>query len=142
MKERPHLVPNIVASTMLLVAIAPMPYDYYNILRWAICLAALYIESIGVLWRKHGTWWVAIVFGYVAILFNPINPADLAKIAWILIDLVCSVLFGYTPFAIKKSPEETYGFVEIAGGLVGAAFFTALAFGGLLLLRDLLGFFR
>jgi len=142
MKKRPHLLPNIVASIMLLLAIAPMPHDYYNILRWVICLAALNIESIGVLWRKHGTWWIAIVFGCVAILFNPINTADLSRVAWIPIDLVCSALFGYTAFAVKKSPEETYGIVEIAGGLFAAAFFTALAFGGLLALRELLNVFR
>ena len=142
MKKRPHLVPNIVASSMLLIAVAPMPYEYYGILRWAICLAALNIESIGVLWREHGTWWVAIVFGFVAILFNPINQADLPRTAWIPIDLVVSALFGYTAFAVTKSPDETYGIVEITGGLFAAAWFTALAFGGLLLLRELLMVFR
>lgn len=142
MKKRPHLIPNVVASSMLLIALAPMPYEYFSILRWAICLAALNIESIGVLWRRHGTWWVAIVFEFLAILFNPINQADLSRTAWIPIDLVVSVLFGYTTFAVTKSPDETYGIVEITGGLFAAAWPTALAFGGLLLLRELLMVFR
>ena len=127
---------------MLLIAVAPMPYNFYNILRWVICLAALYLQSIGLLWRKHGTWWVAIVFGCVAILFNPINPADIARAVWIPIDLACSILFGYTAFTVKKSPEETYGFIEITGGLVAAAWFTGFAFGGLLLVRELLNVFH
>ena len=142
MKGRPQLVPNIIAASMLLIAVAPMPNNYYDILRGVICIAALYLESIGILWRSHGTWWVAIVFGCVAILFNPINPADLAKAIWIPIDLVCFALFTYIAVTMKKPSQEVYGIVEITGGLFAMAWFTAFAFAGLLLLRELLGVFH
>lgn len=56
---------------------------------------------------------------------------------WIPIDLVCSILFVYTVVVIKKPTEEVYGIVEITGGLFASAWFTGLAFGGLLLLREL-----
>ena len=142
LKLRPQFISAVVASFMLLIAIAPLSYDYYKILRWVICLIALHIGSIGALWRGYGKWWVAIVFGCIAILFNPINPADLAKAVWIPIDLVCFALFTYIAVTMKKPAKEVYGIVEITSGLFAMAWFTAFAFAGLLLLRELLGVFH
>jgi hypothetical protein len=125
MKDRPHLLSATVASIMLVAAIAPFPYEYYIILRWITCLAALHLGSIGIYWRDHGTLWMAIVFGCIAILFNPITPVYLTKIIWIPIDLICSILFACT-IAVKKPLSERYGAVEIIGGTFAMALATVI----------------
>jgi hypothetical protein len=128
---------------MLLIAVAPMPAGYYNILRWVIWLAASNIGSIGISWRKHGTWWVAIVFGCVDILFNPITPAELPRTVWIVTDLLVSALFGYTAFAVEKPLDETYkiDIYLIAGRLFLGVLFTVLVICGLRILQGILNDF-
>jgi hypothetical protein len=160
-KKRPQLITNAIAAVMLLIAIAPMPDSYYSVLRWVVCLASLHLEALGFYWRKHKTLWVIIVFGCVAILFNPINIADLSKLGidnstkamWIVLDLAFSVLFLITAFSIEKPPQkawlikppdsdEDYGFWRFIGGLLGAAFFTSIAFIVLMLVHDALEIFH
>ncbi len=153
MRNRLHLIPAVVVTVMLLGAVAPMPEGYYNALRWVICAFALHLEIVTFQWWGEDSekWWsvvrrnwvAAILFGCVAVLFNPLNPANLPRAGWILVDLLSSFLFAYTGFNLRKPPTlSDRGFLDwflyILGTLVGGAWFTAFAFAGLTLLFFLL----
>ena len=90
MKNRPHVIPAIIATVLLLVAIAPLPYGYYQFLRWVVCGASVFIAYTAYTWSKI---WAVWLFGVVAVLFNPILPIHLTKEIWQPIDLVCALLF-------------------------------------------------
>lgn len=94
----------IAAAVLLLLAIAPLPIGYYTFLRIATTIAAvlLIIDSYK---GKANIW--SIVFGIIAILFNPIIPIYLyQKDKWMLIDIGAAVLFvGYAIW--YKSPQST-----------------------------------
>ena len=102
MNIRPHMFPALIAAIMLLVAIAPLPYGYYQFLRWVICGIAIYIAVIGYRWKKT---WATWVFGAIAVLFNPIIPIHLSREVWLPIDCVGSLLFGFSPLFLKKPVE-------------------------------------
>jgi len=102
MKDRPHLIPALVAAIMLFVAIAELPYGYYQILRWVVCGVAIYIAYMAYRWRKV---WATWVFGFVAALFNPIIPVHLTKEIWQPIDVICAILFALSPLLLKEPSQ-------------------------------------
>ena len=81
----------IVPAVMLFAAQGNgWPYGYFVLLRWVVCAAACLIAFVAQAWRRSE---VAIVFGFVAILFNPIAPVYLNRSTWAPIDLAAAVVF-------------------------------------------------
>jgi len=107
MDRRPHLIPALVAAVMLFVAIVKLPYGYYQLLRWVVCGVSAYIAYLSYKWEKV---WATWVFGFVAILFNPILPIHLTKEIWQPIDIICAMLFTLSPIFLTGhktgKPEE------------------------------------
>jgi hypothetical protein len=89
-ERRPQLIPAVIAALMLLVAVGDRPYDYYQLLRFVVCGAGAYIAWLS----YHSKYpWAVWLFGFVAILFNPLAPVHLSRATWGLLDLVCAGLF-------------------------------------------------
>jgi len=140
--EKPTLISGIFATILLLMSTTPVLNEYYNILKWVICILAIYVIGIGfLLWQRNKNWWVSAIFSCIAIIFNPINPADLTKIGWIIAEIICSGLFIYIAFSVKKLPKEKWDILYFLGALIAASFYLSLAFGALMLLRELLMIF-
>lgn len=81
----------ILCAALLLLAIAPLPYAYYQLLRVIIAgvagLNAIHSQSSG---RSTLGWmWIA-----VAILFNPVIPLIFGKGIWRVIDFLVALLFA------------------------------------------------
>ena len=100
MKERiPFLV---VPGVMLIVAAFPLPYGYYTLLRLVVTVCS------GVLcfaYFKNSSAWY-ILFGMVALLFNPLFPVHLDKVIWAVLDLVIGGTYiGLGIREIRKKPE-------------------------------------
>ena len=103
MRRRPHLIPALIVAVMLLVAVAPLPYVYYQFLRWVTCGVGVFIAFQAYRWKKiWGIW----LFGLIAVLFNPIAPIHLTKAIWQPIDCVSAVLFG-TSTVFLREPSLT-----------------------------------
>jgi len=99
MISRPHLIPALVVAVMLVVAICSLPYGYYQLLRWCTCGVAVFIAVMGYRWGKI---WATWVFGFVAVLFNPLLPIHLTREFWRPIDLVCAALFFTIVFVLRE----------------------------------------
>jgi hypothetical protein len=102
MRNRPHTFPALIAAIMLLVAIAPLPYGYYQFMRWLVCGVAIYIAVCAYRWGKA---WAIWIFSAVAVLFNPIFPIHLSREVWLPLDSVGALLFGFSPLFLKKRIE-------------------------------------
>ena len=99
MRGRPHLIPAVIVAVMLCVAVAPLAYGYYQLLRWVTCGVAVFIAVMAYRWGKA---WATWVFGFVAVLFNPLWPVYLTRDIWRPIDLACAVLFVVSTFILKE----------------------------------------
>jgi hypothetical protein len=99
--QRPALLPGLIASALLLVAIVPIPeYGYYIFLRLAVTTAAVFVAVLAS--RTKQTGW--LVFGIMAaLIFNPFIPIWLSKSAWMPIDLIGAVMFGIAAFAVRHN---------------------------------------
>lgn len=101
--KRPNLIPGIIAAVMLLGALGRWPYGYYQLLRWVTCGAAIWIAFLAYDWQKK---WATWLFGFVAVLFNPLLPIHLTREIWQPIDLLCAVFFIVVTFVLTKPLEE------------------------------------
>jgi hypothetical protein len=99
MAKRPHILPAIIAAVMLFVAILPLPYGYYQFLRWIICGIALFIAYKAFSYKKA---WVAIMFCVIAVLFVPIFTIHFEKDIWMWLDCICGVVFITSVFLLQK----------------------------------------
>jgi hypothetical protein len=82
---------SFICGLLLILAIAKLPIGYYTILRILVTISACAIAILE--FKNKLNVWV-IVFGLIAILFNPIIPVYFHhKSVWIPIDLICGILF-------------------------------------------------
>ena len=98
MNKRPLLIPSLIAATMLLLALAPWPYGYYQLLRFVVCGVGVYVAYTAYNWQKT---WAVWVFGFIALLFNPLIPIHLSRELWQPIDVICAILFIVSLFAVR-----------------------------------------
>lgn len=90
------LVPSasLLSGVLLLVGLAPLPIGYYIFLRIIVFLAALLcIYSEYVVKKGDFSVWM-LVFGVIAIIFNPIIKIYLgSKGVWAPIDTISAIVF-------------------------------------------------
>ena len=90
-----------ISAVMLLIAILPLPYGYYILLRWVVCISAIFSAWVAnELGKKSWLFLMAII----ALLFNPLVPIHLDKGTWVIIDFIAAILFLVSIFKIK--PKE------------------------------------
>lgn len=80
----------VIAALMLFIAMAELPYGYYQILRFVICGISIYV-AIEANERKNPTWvWTMVV---MAILFNPLIPIRFKKEDWQVVDCIAGFIY-------------------------------------------------
>jgi len=104
LSKRPHLIPSLIVSIMLLLALADWPYGYYQLLRFVVCGVSVYVAYTAYTWQKI---WAVWLFGLIALLFNPLITIHLPKEIWQPIDFICAMLFIYVLLALKKASQKS-----------------------------------
>lgn len=94
----------LLTASFLFIAIFPgIPYFYYELLRLWVFIAASIVS-----WKYYNSnlpqW--AIIFLFIGLLFNPIIPIHLNKLAWVPLDFICSMLFIITSMSLKKKVKK------------------------------------
>ena len=78
---------------VMAIGFLPMPYGYYNLSRLVICICSLFYAYQ--LYKKGDMTFVWI-FGFVAILYNPIVPVHLyEKQIWMVVNIITGLLFFF-----------------------------------------------
>jgi hypothetical protein len=83
----------LIPVAMLLIATAKMPYGYYTFTRIVVSGFAALLAFIA--WEGGPalrTW--SVIFGVVALLFNPIVPIYLKRTTWFGFDIGAAILFA------------------------------------------------
>ena len=83
---------------MLGLALLPLPYAYYMLLRVAIFGVSAYFASTVFSGGKTGLAWVLAIN---ALIYNPIFPVHMTKDGWTIINLFTIGLFGYV-YRLKR----------------------------------------
>ncbi len=80
----------IIAILFLFGALADNPYSYYQFLRWIVLGVGSYSAYLA--YNSGRKIWM-VIFGGIALLFNPIIPFYLSRNTWQMIDVVVAILF-------------------------------------------------
>jgi hypothetical protein len=73
---------------LLMLAVLPLPYAYYQIMRWIVCGFAIQI----ILNHSKINNWKAL-FCLIAIIYNPINPIHLEKTIWMVVNTISAIIW-------------------------------------------------
>ena len=108
-EKRPLFWLFFIPVALLLIGLADFPTGYYTLVRITVCL----VSVLSSYWSykaddKIGP--ATVVYGLIAILFNPIIPVYLQnKGAWAIIDVATAVLLAIKFLTMKvknDKPEE------------------------------------
>lgn len=94
----------IITGVLLLLAITKLPIGFYTFLRIFVTLVSILVIVSEL---KAGLNFWVILFGFIAITFNPIFPIYLGhKSNWKVIDIVCGIIFLTKSFYYKTKTDE------------------------------------
>lgn len=92
-----------ITSGLLFLAVAPLPYGYYMLLRLVACGVFAYAAFIAFERKSRALPWV---YGFMALVFNPIIKIYFPKEIWAFVDIAAGVLLFATAKAVKMSGRE------------------------------------
>ena len=87
---------------LLLLALLPLPYGYYILLRFAVCFGVLRELFIA---PSNNTDTTFILF-VIAILYNPIIKMPLGKPIWTIVNILTVIYFAYYLLTIKGNKNN------------------------------------
>ncbi len=91
-----------ICSALLFLALVRLPIGYYTFLRIAVTIGALLLLYHH--WTRSGINAWVVLFGAVAILFNPLLPIYLGdRSLWLPFNLAGGVLFAIAAFRIPRT---------------------------------------
>jgi uncharacterized membrane protein YjjP (DUF1212 family) len=79
---------SIVLAALLLLCLAPMPYGYYQMVRF-VAMVVFAVMAYRYYEEKKNQ--LAIVFGALALLFQPFIKVALGKAMWNVVDVVVAI---------------------------------------------------
>jgi len=80
----------ITAALLFGALMRGLPYNYFQILRWVVTLAALFLSWEAI--EQKSYWKVVILIG-LAVLFNPIEQVRLPRATWRIINIAAGLAF-------------------------------------------------
>ena len=93
------------AAALLIIGLGPLPIGYYTLLRWAVCIAAVWIAVLAAQNGKSG--WLFVLVP-LAILFNPITPVYLmTRAAWAPWNIAAAVILAVCGTQADKAGAKT-----------------------------------
>lgn len=76
-------------AALLLLCLAPMPYGYYQLVRF-VAMVIFAVMAYEYVQEKRNT--LAVVFGALALLFQPFLKIALGRTIWNIVDVVVAIL--------------------------------------------------
>ena len=83
---------NKIVTGLLVLAVLPLPYLYYQLLRIVVTLSAA--ANAYKFYEDNQMAWV-LVFGIIALIWNPIFPIYMDKSVWIILDFIGAGIFFF-----------------------------------------------
>lgn len=94
----------IVISVMLLflAMIEGLPYGFFTLLRLVVFGTTVYLSWLAYKSERHAWIWL---FGFIALVFNPLLPLYLCRDLWVVADFLVAVFLIVSIFAFKLPKE-------------------------------------
>lgn len=93
----------IVLSVLLLLCLAPMPYGYYQLVRF---IAAIVFIVLAKLHYNTKEVFLSVVFGALALLFQPFIKIALGRTIWNIVDVIVAILLIWRWYKVIVMQEK------------------------------------
>ena len=93
----------IAVAFLLLALFDGWPYGFFTVLRFVVFGATAYVARMAYEEKKEGWVWV---FGFIAMLFNPIIPIYLTRETWRVIDSFLVIILLLTILFLKLESKN------------------------------------
>lgn len=80
---------NLILAALLLLCLAPMPYGYYQLVRF-VAMVVFAVLAYRYLEEKQEV--LMVVFGALALLFQPFVKIALGRTLWNVVDVAVAIL--------------------------------------------------
>ena len=77
---------------MLVAALLPWPYGYYNFLRFCVCGSAAFLAYQQWTHDDAASKWAVVLVG-IALLYNPLVPVHLTREIWTVLNFGTAIAF-------------------------------------------------
>ena len=94
----------VICGALLIIGIADLPIGYYTLIRFTTTIGASWI-----VYREfsHDPGPSVIIFGLIAILFNPIIPIHFhSKETWQVLDALCGIGFVWKSWTMVRPSRK------------------------------------
>ncbi len=88
-----------ILAAMLLLCLAPLPYGYYMLVRWA---AMVVFAVLALDYYSKNKKELAVTFGALALLFQPFIKIALGRTIWNIVDVIVAILLIVLFFTENK----------------------------------------
>lgn len=92
----------IILAATLLLCLAPMPYGYYMLVRWA---AMVVFAVTAFNYYAENKKELAVTFGALALLFQPFIKIALGRAIWNIVDVAVAILLLVLTFTKNKKEK-------------------------------------
>lgn len=89
----------IIMAVLLLVCLAPMPYGYYQLVRFVAMVVFAYLSYDYFIAKREG---IGYTFAALALLFQPFFKISLGRTMWNIVDVIVAIFLIVLLFAGKK----------------------------------------
>ena len=89
----------IILAVLLLLCLAPMPYGYYELVRFVAMAAFAYLAYCHFKAEEEG---LGILFASLALLFQPFFKIALGRTIWNIVDVIVALGLIYLVVKEKK----------------------------------------
>ena len=91
----------IPAVLLILAPLINFPYGYYMFLRLIVTITSI-MTIVYVIKAAGGINEISIIFGLIAILYNPIVPINLSREIWLPINFITAGIYIFCFYRIKR----------------------------------------
>lgn len=93
----------LILSVLLLICIFDMPYGYYQLVRFISFAVFSYLAYDAIKKAKNE---IAILYGALALLFQPFFKIALGKGIWNVVDVIVAIVLIVSIFVAKQKNKE------------------------------------
>lgn len=83
------IILKFILAALLLLCLAPMPYGYYQLVRF-VAMVIFAVMAYQYVQEKRNT--LAVVFGALALLFQPFLKIALGRTIWNIVDVIVAIV--------------------------------------------------
>jgi len=99
------IVLRLIAIIMLSIALLRLPYGYYTLMRVVLCFSFCYFIYDNFKLYKNYVFYM--IFGLLAIVYNPVFPLHLGREIWVYVNIVTIVVLILSFVFLRSKTKAT-----------------------------------